>query len=82
MPSALNHLESTLSIVEEGMYLLSLTSSFSADSVLLSTFHASISHCIRMLQYGRNDCTTPPVFIQSFTLYSREAHDFIEFRNS
>ena len=65
----LNHLESTLNIVEEGMQLLSLTPQFSTDYALLSTFHTSISRCIRMLQYGRNDCTTPPVFIPSFTLY-------------
>ena len=65
----LSHLESTLNNVEEGMHLLLPTPLFSTDYALLSTFHTSISCCIRMLQYGRNDCTTPPIFIPSFTLY-------------
>ena len=54
----LNHMESTLNVVEEGMHLLSLTPLFSTDYALLSTFHTSILCCIRMLQYSRNDCTT------------------------
>ena len=65
----LNQLETTLNIVEEGMHLLSQTPIFSTEYVLLSTFRTSLTRCIRMLQYGHNDCTIPPVFIQPFTLH-------------
>lgn len=65
----LNQLETTLNIVEEGMHLLSQTPIFSTEYVLLSTFRTSLTRCIRMLQYGHNDCTIPPVYIQPFTLH-------------
>ena len=65
----LNHAESTLSIVEEGINLLSASPLFLAECTLLSTFRNSLARCVRTLQYGQNDCTVPPVFVSSHTLF-------------
>lgn len=65
----LNRVESTLSIVEEGINLLSASPLFSAECTLLSTFRNSLARCVRTLQYGQNDCTVPPVFVPSYTLF-------------
>ena len=65
----LNRLETTLDIVEEGINLLSASSLFSAENALLLTFRTSLARCVRTLQYGKNDCTVPPVFIPSSTLH-------------
>lgn len=65
----LNRLETTLTIVEEGINYLSTSSLFSAENALLSTFRTSLAMCVRILQYGKNDCTVPPVSIPSATLH-------------
>ena len=63
----LNRLESTMSIVEEGINLLSYSSLFTAEHALLLTFRTSLARCLRTLQYGINDCTVPPICIPSST---------------
>jgi len=65
----LNRLESTLNIVEEGIDLLSTSSLYSEENVLLLTFCMSLATCVRTLQYSENDSTVPPVFIPSSTLH-------------
>ena len=64
----LNRVESTLSIVEECFNLLSASPFFLAVCTLLSTFQSSLARFVRILQYGQNDCTVPPVFVPSYTL--------------
>ena len=49
MPSAFKPSRIYTNLVEEGMQLLSLAPHFYTDYELLSTFHTSISRCIRML---------------------------------
>ena len=70
----LNRAESTLSIVEEGINLLSASPLFLAECTLLSTFRNSLARCVRTLQYGQNDCTVPPVFVPSYTQDVEEDH--------
>ena len=45
------------------------SSLFSAENALLLTFRTSLARCVRTLQYVKNDCTVPPVFIPSSTLH-------------
>jgi len=63
----LNRFESTMSVIEEGINLLSSSSLFSAAHALLLTFHTSLARCLRPLLYGINDCTVPPICIPSST---------------
>lgn len=64
----LSQLEVTLLILEEGMQLLSLPA-FESEYMLLSRFRSSITRCIRIMQYGYNDCTVPPIVLSSYTLH-------------
>ena len=52
--------ETMLAIVEEGMQLLS-ESSFITEYSLLHRMRRDLSQHLRLLLYGVNDCTIPPV---------------------
>ena len=60
-------LESQLAIVEEGINLLA-QSSYTQEHSTLVRLHSTLSRCLRLLLYGFNDCTVPPVGISSYHL--------------
>jgi len=64
----LSQLETTLQLLEEGIHLLSSTA-FEAEYMVLTRFRSSIIRCMRIIQYGYNDCTIPPVVISSTSLH-------------
>ena len=66
--SLLNQVEAALLIIEEGIQLLLPLSVYSADHSVLVKFRTNLSRCLRLLQYGFNDCTVPPVSILSRSL--------------
>ena len=60
-PIELSHrVETMLVIVEEGMQVLS-GSSFITEYTLLHRMRRDLSQHLRLLLYGVNDCTVPPV---------------------
>ena len=61
----LNQVEVALLTIEDGIQLLLPLSDYSADYRTLVRFRASLSRSLRLLQYGFNDCTVPPVSILS-----------------
>jgi len=67
-PSGLiDRLDTMLSLVEEGIQLLS-TSVYVAEYSLLLGIRTNLSRHLRLLLYGFNDCTVPPIAITSYSL--------------
>lgn len=67
-PSGLtDRLDTMLSSVEEGIQLLS-TSVYVAEYSLLQGIRTNLSRHLRLLLYGFNDCTVPPIAITSYSL--------------
>ena len=62
-----NRLESSLGTLEEGMQLL-ISSSYISEHSLLTRMHNSVTQYLRLLMYGDNDCTIPPVAIETYIL--------------
>ena len=56
------HLDFALTVVEEGIHLLS-TSVYNSELAVLFQLRSELSQYLRLLLYGRNDCTVPPVVI-------------------
>ena len=56
-------------IVEEGFQLLSGVSIYTTERSMLLQLRSQLSHQLRLLQYGINDCTVPPVSILSYSLH-------------
>ena len=61
--SLLSQIETALITIEEGIQLLLLLSTYSIDHSILVRFRTNLSRSLRLLQYGFNDCTVPPVSI-------------------
>ena len=61
-------LEATLSTIEEGIQLLS-TTNYESECSLLLGMHSDLYSYLRILMYGFNDCTVPPVAISSYSLH-------------
>ena len=64
----LNQVEAALLTIEDGIQLLLPLSVYSTDHSMLVRFRTSLARCLRLLQYGFNDCTVPPVSILSRSL--------------
>ena len=63
-----------LSVVEEGIQPLLSTSVYVTEHSLLLGMHTDLSLHMRLLLYGFNDCTVPPIAISSYSLlYSGSA---------
>ena len=62
-----DRLESVLGTLEEGIHLL-VSSSHVSEHSLLSRMHNSLTQYLRLLIYGVNDCTIPPIAIGSYVL--------------
>ena len=62
-----DRLESVLGTLEEGIHLL-VSSSYVSEHSLLSRMHNSLTQYLRLLIYGVNDCTIPPIAIGSYVL--------------
>lgn len=61
--SLLNQIEAALITIEEGIQLLLPLSMYSNDQSILVRFRTKLSRSLRLLQYGFDDCTVPPVSI-------------------
>lgn len=59
----LNQIEAALVTIEEGIQLLLPLPVYSTDHSILVRFRTILSRSLRLLQYGFNDCTVPPVSI-------------------
>ena len=64
----ISQLEATLLILEEGIQLLS-TSEYVSEHSLLLGMRADLSKYLRLMLYGFNDCTVPPVAIASRSVH-------------
>lgn len=66
----MSRLDTILSVLEEGIQLFA-DSSYTTEHSILLGLRNNISRCLRVLQYGFNDCTVPPVAIFGYSmLYS------------
>ena len=69
----IDRVDTMLSVVEEGIQLLS-TSVYVTEHSLLLGMRTNLSRHLRLLLYGFNDCTVPPIAISSYSLlYSGSA---------
>jgi hypothetical protein len=67
-------LESMLHIIEEGLHYLTSVTFFPEECSQLSGMHQNVSRHLRLVMYGFNDCTVPPVSIVDYRLiYSGRA---------
>ena len=67
-PCLISRLEATISTVEEGIQLLSSSAVHETEHSVLSGMRTDLSRHLRLLLYGFNDCTVPPVALASCRL--------------
>ena len=67
-PCLISRLEATISTVEEGIQLLSSSAVHETEHSVLSGMRTDLARHLRLLLYGFNDCTVPPVALASCRL--------------
>lgn len=67
-----DQLDVMLSIVEEGTQLLS-SSVYVTEHSMVLRMHRSLARLLRLLLYGHNDTTVPPIAITPYSLYFTES---------